>query len=70
MLSVNLANPANQSVAASTPAAAYPASSSADAAEQESRYAQYKVIRRNGAVVGFEPIPVEIGPAVRFAEIC
>ena len=69
MLSVNLANPANQSVAASTPAAAYPASSSADAAEQESRYAQYKVIRRNGAVVGFEPPKIAIAVTKAFIAV-
>ena len=68
MLSVNLANPANQSVAASTPAAAYSASSS-DAAEQESRYAQYKVIRRNGAVVGFEPPKIAIAVTKAFIAV-
>ena len=36
-------------------------------AAQDSRYAQYKVIRRNGAVVGFEPakITVAMRPGTR-----
>lgn len=31
-----------------------------DVAQRDSRYAQYKVIRRNGSVVGFEPSKVTV----------
>ena len=62
MLSANLANPANQTnqaMAAST-ATVYPP----ETAERESLYAQYKVIRRNGAVVGFEPPKIVIAMTI------
>ena len=58
MLSINLTNEHNQSVsAAAVAASAFPA---AGAGEREAVYAQYKIIRRNGAVVGFEPPKIAI----------
>jgi len=38
-------------------------------AERETRYAQYKVIRRNGAVVGFEPAKVSIAMTKAFIAV-
>ena len=67
MLSANLANPANQTnqaMAAST-ATVYPP----ETAERESLYAQYKVIRRNGAVVGFEPPKIAIAMTKAFIAV-
>jgi len=38
-------------------------------ATQETRYAQYKVIRRNGAVVGFEPAKISIAMTKAFLAV-
>ena len=70
MLSVNLANPANQSVVASSDASVFPsASASGDNAQRETLYAQYKIIRRNGAVVGFEPPKIAIAMTKAFIAV-
>ena len=39
------------------------------ASEGEARYAQYKVIRRNGAVVGFEPSKISIAMTKAFIAV-
>ena len=70
MLSVNLANPASQSVVASSDASVFPsASASGDNAQRETLYAQYKIIRRNGAVVGFEPPKIAIAMTKAFIAV-
>ena len=70
MLSVNLANPVNQSVVASSDASVFPsASASGDNAQRETLYAQYKIIRRNGAVVGFEPPKIAIAMTKAFIAV-
>jgi ribonucleoside-diphosphate reductase alpha chain len=50
----------------SAPAAGYP---SEENAGKEQRYAQYKVIRRNGAVVGFEPGKIAVAMTKAFLAI-
>jgi len=50
------------------PAAAIPTIDRAHAGDGE-RYAQYKVIRRNGAVVGFEPSKISIAMAKAFIAV-
>ena len=67
---MNLANPANQSVVASSDASVFPsASASGDNAQRETLYAQYKIIRRNGAVVGFEPPKIAIAMTKAFIAV-
>src|SRR5262245_66610162 len=51
----------------SAPAAGY--TNEDGAASREQRYAQYKVIRRNGAVVGFEPGKIAIAMTKAFLAI-
>ena len=63
MLSVKLATETVQSVSVPT----YPAS--AITPELEAAYAQYKVIRRNGAVVGFEPPKIAIAMTKAFIAV-
>jgi ribonucleoside-diphosphate reductase alpha chain len=50
----------------STPVAGYPAQENAS---REQRYAQYKVIRRNGSVVGFEPGKIAVAMTKAFLAI-
>ena len=38
-------------------------------AEHEAKYSQYKVIRRNGAVVGFEPPKIAIAMKIGRAHV-
>ena len=53
---------------ASTPAGSY--SAAGDAARQEQQqYAQYKIIRRNGAVVGFEPGKIAVAVTKAFLAV-
>jgi ribonucleoside-diphosphate reductase alpha chain len=40
-----------------------------DARESQSRYAQYKIIRRNGAVVGFEPAKIAVALTKAFLAV-
>ena len=40
-----------------------------DVAQRDSRYAQYKVIRRNGAVVGFEPSKITVAMTKAFIAV-
>ncbi len=54
------------SVSSSSVVSAYLAD---DAAAQEQRYAQYKVIRRNGAVVGFEPTKITVAMTKAFIAV-
>jgi ribonucleoside-diphosphate reductase alpha chain len=42
---------------------------SAEQPEQDARFAQYKVIRRNGAVVGFEPAKISIAMTKAFIAV-
>jgi len=51
----------------SSPAAGFPADEGA--ASREQRYAQYKIIRRNGAVVGFEPGKIAVAMTKAFLAI-
>ena len=60
MLSVNPATETVQSVPVSTFTVAE------GGGEREAVYAQYKVIRRNGAVVGFEPPKIAIAMTKAF----
>ena len=55
---------ATESVAAT--AAVFPI---ADAAHPDVRYAEYKVIRRNGAVVGFEPAKISVAMTKAFLAV-
>jgi ribonucleoside-diphosphate reductase alpha chain len=41
----------------------------ATTAAEEARYAQYKVIRRNGSVVGFEPSKISIAMTKAFIAV-
>jgi ribonucleoside-diphosphate reductase alpha chain len=50
-----------------SPAANFPADEAASSREQ--RYAQYKIIRRNGAVVGFEPGKIAVAMTKAFLAI-
>ena len=63
MLSVKLATETVQSVSVST----FPVAEAA--AGREAAYAQYKVIRRNGAVVGFEPPKIAIAMTKAFIAV-
>ena len=63
MLSVNLASETIQPVSVSTFSATEAAS------EREAAYAQYKVIRRNGSVVGFEPPKIAIAMTKAFIAV-
>ena len=38
-------------------------------AAREARYAQYKIIRRNGAVVGFEPAKISLALTKAFIAV-
>ena len=40
-----------------------------DIAQRDTRYAQYKVIRRNGAVVGFEPAKISVAMTKAFLAV-
>jgi ribonucleoside-diphosphate reductase alpha chain len=51
----------------SSPATSFPANEGA--ASRELRYAQYKIIRRNGAVVGFEPGKIAVAMTKAFLAI-
>ena len=51
----------------SSPATSFPADEGA--ASREQRYAQYKIIRRNGAVVGFEPGKIAIAMTKAFLAV-
>jgi len=44
-------------------------SSAASSASQESRYSQYKIIRRNGSVVGFEPAKISVAMTKAFIAV-
>ena len=50
------------------PAGSYPTESS-DVSQQKQRYAQYKIIRRNGAVVSFEPGKIAVAVTKAFLAI-
>ncbi len=63
MLSVNLASETIQPVPVSTFSATEVTS------EREAAYAQYKVIRRNGSVVGFEPPKIAIAMTKAFIAV-
>ena len=63
MLSVNLTSETAQNIPVSTQAV------SEIAPEREAAYAQYKVIRRNGAVVGFEPRKIVIAMTKAFIAV-
>ncbi len=63
MLSVKLATETVQSVSVST----FPVAEAA--AGREAAYAQYKVIRRNGAVVGFEPPKIAVAMTKAFIAV-
>ncbi len=63
MLSVNLASATIQPVSVST------FSVTEATFEREAAYAQYKVIRRNGAVVGFEPPKIAIAMTKAFIAV-
>ncbi len=63
MLSVNLASETIQPVSVST------FSVTEAASEREAAYAQYKVIRRNGSVVGFEPPKIAIAMTKAFIAV-
>src|SRR6185436_2830216 len=53
----------------SAPAAANIALSGATPPSQEATYGQYKIIRRNGAVVGFEPAKISIAMTKAFIAV-
>ena len=63
MLSVNLASETIQPVSVST------FSTTEATSEREAAYAQYKVIRRNGSVVGFEPPKIAIAMTKAFIAV-
>jgi ribonucleoside-diphosphate reductase alpha chain len=52
-----------------TESPAEPLSMDSEAGARESRYAQYKVIRRNGAVVGFEPGKISVAMTKAFLAV-
>jgi len=52
-----------------TESSAEPLSMDSEAGARESRYAQYKVIRRNGAVVGFEPGKISVAMTKAFLAV-
>jgi len=53
--------------ARSAPAVAFPASDTPS--NRDTLFAQYKVIRRNGAVVGFEPSKISIAVTKAFIAV-
>ncbi|MEX0957852.1 MAG: ribonucleoside-diphosphate reductase subunit alpha [Burkholderiales bacterium] len=53
----------------STTAVSGHSSDDAEAAAEQQRYAQYKVIRRNGAVVGFEPAKIAVAMTKAFLAV-
>ena len=74
MISMNLENQTAQSASSSSSSVSSVISvtsalSVADASARETAYAQYKVIRRNGAVVGFEPPKIAIAMTKAFIAV-
>ncbi|MBX3666679.1 MAG: hypothetical protein KF834_13420, partial [Burkholderiales bacterium] len=58
-----------QVAAESAQSRAVPQAAPAEEAQREAAYAQYRIIRRNGSVVGFEPAKIAIAMTKAFIAV-